>query len=49
MLNFLDVWGGQNLRLFLGNIIAGMFGFEGKEYYTAETTETPVLGEGKLP
>ena len=36
---------------FPGNVIAGMFGFEKKEYYQAEqgAMETPALGTGQLP
>lgn len=38
-------------KRFPANIIAGMTGFEGKEYYTTdeESMETPSLGEGTLP
>lgn len=38
-------------KRFPGNIIAGMFGFEEKEYYTAEegSLDTPELGVGELP
>lgn len=37
------------IKLFPGNILAGMFGFMQKEYYVAETLETPELGTGVLP
>lgn len=39
------------VKMFPGNILAGMFGFSTKEYYEAEegSLKTPVLGEGKLP
>ena len=39
------------IRRFPGNIIAGMFGFTGKEYYQAkvEAMNTPSLGTGQLP
>jgi len=39
------------IKRFPGNIIAGMFGFEEKEYYQAEegSLETPELGTGQLP
>ncbi len=38
-------------KRFPANLIAGMFGFGGKEYYQAELSsmETPVLGSGTLP
>ena len=38
-------------KRFPSNIVAGMFGFSGKEYYQAEegSMETPELGSGKLP
>ena len=36
-------------KRFPANIIAGVFGFSGKDYYKAETTETPDLGTGVLP
>ncbi len=38
-------------KRFPGNILAGMFGFEQKEYYTAEegSLTTPYLGTGQLP
>ncbi|MAG37928.1 LemA family protein [Candidatus Pacearchaeota archaeon] len=38
-------------KRFPGNIIAGMFGFEEKEYYTADegSLDTPTLGTGQLP
>jgi len=38
-------------KRFPGNIIAGMFGFEEKEYYTADegSLGTPTLGTGVLP
>ena len=34
---------------FPGNILSGMFGFGPKDYYKAETLETPQLGAGILP
>lgn len=34
---------------FPSNILAGMFGFGPRDYYKAETLETPVLGTGVLP
>jgi LemA protein len=38
------------IKRFPGNIIAGMFGFDGKEYYKSVSgTTTPVLGNGTLP
>jgi LemA protein len=38
------------VKRFPGNVIAGMFGFEQVEYYTAEAgTNTPSLGTGQLP
>lgn len=38
------------IKRFPGNIIAGMFGFSQKEYYTAPSgTTTPSLGTGQLP
>ncbi len=38
-------------KRFPGNILAGMFGFSGKEYYKAEegSLNTPKLGNGVLP
>jgi LemA protein len=38
-------------KRFPSNIVAGMFGFSGKEYYQAEegSMETPELGSGQLP
>ena len=38
-------------KRFTSNIVAGMFGFSGKEYYQAEegSMETPELGSGQLP
>ena len=38
-------------KRFPRNIVAGMFGFSGKEYYQAEegSMETPELGSGQLP
>lgn len=39
------------IKRFPSNIIAGMFGFDGKEYYTADadSMKNPVLGTGQLP
>ncbi len=39
------------IRQFPASIIAGMFGFKEKEYYTAQagSMQTPSLGNGKLP
>ena len=39
------------IKRFPGNIIAGMFGFSGKDYYKAEagSLTTPSLGTGTLP
>jgi len=34
---------------FPSNVLASMFGFGPKDYYKAETLETPVLGTGVLP
>jgi LemA protein len=37
-------------KRFPSNIIAGMFGFTGKEYYQSKAgTETPILGNAQLP
>lgn len=39
------------IKRFPGNLLAGLYGFEGKEYYQAESgaLDTPQLGSGKLP
>jgi LemA protein len=39
------------IKRFPGNMIAGMFGFSEREYYTAEqgALDTPTLGTGQLP
>lgn len=38
------------IRRFPANILAGVFGFEGKDYYKSESgTTTPSLGTGVLP
>lgn len=38
-------------KRFPGNVVAGMFGFSEKEYYTAEegSMDTPEIGNGQLP
>ena len=38
------------IKRFPGNIVAGMFGFSAKEYYTSTSgINTPVIGNGTLP
>ncbi len=39
------------VKMFPGNVVAGMFGFTAKNYYSAnlETISTPMLGNGTLP
>ena len=39
------------IKRFPGNVIAGMFGFEAKDYYRADSDSlsNPVLGTGQLP
>jgi len=39
------------IKRFPGNILAGIYGFTGKDYYKAELNalETPTLGTGTLP
>ncbi len=38
------------IKRFPGNVLAGIFGFKGVEYYTAQAgTTTPTLGTGVLP
>lgn len=38
------------IKRFPGNILAGVFGFSGKEYYQSQSgTDTPSLGTGVLP
>jgi len=51
--NYISAIQGYNtaIKMFPGNVFAGMFGFTAKDYYRADLSsiKTPVLGNGTLP